>query len=528
MSPVTVSAAQIDGLLGETPDSPGGALGVLLDGEVAYARGYGAADLERASANGIDTVYNLASTSKQFTAFLVLALAEEGALSLDQDVREHLPELPDFGSGITLRHLLHHTSGLRETYPDLFTLAGWRFTDTMTQADCLRLLQNQRELDFEPGAEHRYANANYVLLAAVVERVTGRRFAEVCRERIFAPLGMTRSVVNDDVGLIIPGRAAGYYGDEGGAWHIIPLVDSVLGSTNVHSSLRDLVPWVRNLATGEVGGRALVEKMTTPGHLGDGTPLGYGGGLQLGEYRGRRVVEHGGQHGGHCSWILWLPDEELAVIALYNFYQWGMRQLPLRVVDLYLGVGEDARPAAPAAAGEVPAAELESRAGTYFNQRQGTVRHLEVRGGKLVYLPYELELTPVAGGRFVFAEEPGSWLEFTDVGMRLHSDAVYEYRRVEMTASGPLEHYAGRYFSPELRVVWWVEHEGGSLSVRRTRETDTPLTHLLGDTFSDDWGAIVGFPLTYTLAFERGPTGEATGFRLSGSGVRSLRFRRER
>jgi CubicO group peptidase (beta-lactamase class C family) len=525
-----VSQAELDGLLDGASSQPGGVLAVVLKGELVFAQGCGLADIEQGTANGLDTVFNLASTSKQFTAFLVLMLAEEGVLSLDDEVRAHLPEIHDFGTRLTLRHLLHHTSGLRDTYPDLLLLAGWRFTDTMTQEDCLRLLRNQRELNFEPGTEFVYANANYVLLAEIVGRATGRRFGEVARERIFEPLGMTSTAVRDHIGTIIPRRAMGYYQDDDGGWHDLPVVDAVLGSTNVYSCARDLVHWVRNLATGEVGGSTLIRQMTTPGRLADGSLLRYAGGLEVGDYRGCRVVEHGGQHGGYCSWVLQLPDDGLAVIALHNCYQWAGRQLPIRVVDLYLGTGEPAETAEPAAGAvpiQVSAAALAQKAGTYFSPRQGTVRHLEVRNGKLVYLPYELTLVPVAQDRFVFGGESGSWVEFDETGMQLHADTVIRYERVEQTESEPSDRYAGRYYCPELQTFWWIEVEGNGLVVRRTREALTTLTALFGDTFGDDWAPIVGFPLTYTLAFQRGPDGEVDGFRLFGAGVRGLRFHRE-
>lgn len=528
MSLRPVSAQELDYLVGGREGAPGGALAVLLDDDVVYARGYGLADLELEVANDPGTVFNLASSSKQFTAFLVLMLEEEGLLSLEDDVRAHLPEQPDFGVAVTLGHLLHHTSGLRETYPDLLLLGGWRFTDTMTQDDCLRLLRNQRELDFAPGAEFRYANSNYVLLAEIIRRATGKAFARVARERIFEPLEMTASVVHDDIGLIVPRRAMGYAQDEAGAWHSLPVVDAVLGSTNVHSSVRDLVHWVRNLDTGRVGGRALIDRMAVPGHLADGSPLRYAGGLEVGEYRGCRVIEHGGQHGGHCSWILQLPEAGLSVIALYNYYQWASRELPRRVVDLYLGSREEVEAAPGPAPGAPVADNLEDLAGTYFSRQQGTVRHIELRGGKLVYLPYGLQLAPAGEGRFAFVEEPDSWLEFDEEGMCLHADAVIRYERVENTRPGPVGEYVGCYQCPELPVVWWVEGENGALLVRRARQPDTALSHLFGDTFGDDWAPITGFPLTYTVAFARDPAGTVDSFRVYGAGVRGLQFRRIR
>lgn len=525
-----MTAEQLGGLIEGSPEKPGGAVSVVHRGEVVFSGGWGLADLETGIANSPATVFNTGSVSKQFTAFLVLLLEADGHLSLDDDVRDHLPELHDFGAAIRLRHLIHHTSGLRDTYPDLLTLGGWRFTDTITHADCLRLLFDQRELSFPPGGEYLYLNSNYVLLAEVAARAGGRPFAALCRERIFEPMGMPNTVIHDDIGIVIPNRAAGHYQDDGGGWHNLPLTDSVLGPTNVYSTADDLSRWAANFETAEVGGRDLWERMFSPGRLDDGSETGYACGLEIGTHLGRRIVEHGGQHGGYCAWVLHLPDDRLSVVVLYNSFLWGMRELPLRIADLFLGGGSEGPHLDPAAAGaDVPIEDLEALAGRYVDPLRGTLREVEVRGGALVYLPYELELVPVSPMRFVFAEEPETAVEFSEDAMQVESGKeVYRYRRVEPSAAGSPGDYTGRYLCEELRVLWWVVERDGSLAVRRAREVETTLTPLFGDVFGDDWTPIYGFPATYTVVFDRDEAGLVIGFRLSGSRVRNLRFERIR
>src|SRR5262249_15505607 len=190
-------------------DSPGCALLVLRDGKVVHQRGYGMANLEHGIPITPATVFNIASVSKQFTCFLVLLLVEAGLLSLDDDVRRHVPEVPDFGKPITLRHLMHHTSGLREDW-SMLTLAGWRTEDVVTRGDVLDLLRRQRDLNFEPGRQFLYCNTGYQLLAQVVERVSGKSLREFAREKVFAPLGMKDTVFKDDHRLLVPGRADCY------------------------------------------------------------------------------------------------------------------------------------------------------------------------------------------------------------------------------------------------------------------------------------------------------------------------------
>ena len=212
------------------PGSPGCALAVMKGGEMIYRQAYGLAHLELGVPILPSTVFNIGSMARQFTAFALALLADEGKLALDDDLRSHLPGMPDFGQTITLRHLLHHTSGLRGSFPELLALAEWRDTDATTTDDVVRLLEAQRELNYSPGEEYLYVNSNYVLLAQICERASAQSFATFCRERIFQPLGMSRTVVNDSYFRLIPGRANGYYEDED-RWVNAPLSWSSLSAT---------------------------------------------------------------------------------------------------------------------------------------------------------------------------------------------------------------------------------------------------------------------------------------------------------
>jgi CubicO group peptidase (beta-lactamase class C family) len=219
-----------------TKAGPGCALAVMQDGAIVYQQGYGLANLEHGVPILPSTVFNVGSMAKQFTAFAIALLEDEGQLSYDDDLRTYLPEMHDFGPIITIRHLIHHTSGLRGSFPELLALAEWRDTDATTTEDVFGLLTAQRELNFHPGDEYMYVNSNYVLLARICGRISGQPFATFCQERIFGPLGMARSVVNDSFFKIIPGRALGYYDAEQGRWLNAPLTDSVVGPTNVYTS----------------------------------------------------------------------------------------------------------------------------------------------------------------------------------------------------------------------------------------------------------------------------------------------------
>ncbi len=523
---------QIDRIFARYGDATAGcAVGVIQSGETVAAGAYGKADLERGVPNTTSTLFNLGSMSKQFTAFAVLLLEADGLLSLHDEARTHLPEFHDFGIPITLRHLMHHTSGLRDTYPDLLLLGGWRFTDHISQDDCLKLIFDQRELSFEPGSEHLYANANYVLLAEIVARVSGMSLGEFCRRQIFEPLGMGRTLVMDDTSAIVPGRALGYY-EDGGAWFNLPLTDTTLGSTNVYSTVEDLAHWLRNLSTGAVGGPVVMERMVEPGRLSDGTEIGYAGGLQVGtgsSYRGHRVVEHGGQHGGYCSWMYWFPEDDLALVVLFNHFLGDTREQLLRVADLLLDGRAAEPPPVPIRKRRVEIApdELQALTGVFFDASRRVVREVALADGTLTYL--DMPLIPVGPRSFVFDDEPSTSVVFDDQGLVLAtSDGDYTYGRVEPTQPGSrdLEALAGRYESPEMQVAWTIESEDNRLRIRRHKYVDTFPVPLFHDTFSDDWTPILAFPMNFVIEFQRDASGAVAGLRVSGGGARGLWFGR--
>ena len=522
------------------PGSPGCALAVMKDGEIVYKQGYGLANIELGAPNLPATVFNIGSMAKQFTAFAIALLADEGQLSLDDDLRAYLPEMHDFGPTITLHHLIHHTSGLRDTFPELLALAEWRDTDATTTQDVVWLLKQQRELNFLPGEEYQYANSNYILLAQVCERVSGQPFAEFCRERFFEPLGMSRSFVNDSYFRLIPGRAIGYYDGEG-QWFNAPLTDSVVGPTNIYTTVEDLAKWDENFYTGVVGGQAVVEMVHQPGRLNDGSELDYACGLEVGpahQHRGWQMVEHGGSQGGYSSWMIRFPELHLSVVVLFNHFMWNMREYALQVADLFLEekpsglpAEEPAAPVEAVAPIELSAEQLDAMAGTYFNAQRAALRHIALGEGRLQF--QGLDLLPLSETRFCFEVEPGTHVEFRlnadgrVAGMKtITSSGEYPYDRVETVAPTPeqLAEYAGRYYSPELDIYWTIEAGDDHLVAKRRKYVDSRLTPVFTDVFSDDWTPLMGYPTTYLVVFERDEGGAIAGLRVSGTRVRNLQF----
>jgi CubicO group peptidase (beta-lactamase class C family) len=526
------------------PGSPGCAVAVMKDGEILYRQGYGLANLEHNAPNLPSTVFNIGSMAKQFTAFAIALLEDEGRLSFEDDIRKHLPEMPDFGETITLRHLLHHTSGLRGSFPELLALAEWRDTDLTTTEDVIWLLKSQRALNCPPGKEHLYVNSGYVLLAKICERVSGQSFAQFSKHRIFEPLGMTRSYIHDSVTMVIPGRAQGYYCDDDQAgWLHAPLTDSVVGPTNVYTTVEDLALWDENFYSGKVGSQAVLEQMYKPGRLNDGSELDYAFGLMVGPahaHQGWQVVEHGGGQGGYGSWMVRFPELHLSVVVLFNHFLWEMRDYTIKVADLFLEARKPAEipsdeqaPSEETSPVELSSEQLQAKVGTYYSPERAAVREVIYEEGHLRYLG--LELVPLGENLFAFKKVPDSQLAFRPgpdgaaVSMTtITPSGDFYYQRVEPVAPSPevLAEYAGRYYSPELDIYWTLEARDDHLVAKRRKYVDSKLSPLFRDAFSDDWLPIMGYPTTYLAVFERDAEGTVVGLRVSGSRVRNLRFLR--
>jgi CubicO group peptidase (beta-lactamase class C family) len=315
--------------------SPGCAIAIVKNGKIVYQRGYGMANLEYGIRNTPATIFHVASIAKQFTAFAIHLLAQEGKLSLDDDVRKYLPELHDFGQTITLRHLLHHTSGLRDQF-DLLQLAGWRLSDVITEQDVLHLIWRQRELNFSPGTEYLYCNTDYTLLGLIVERVSGRSLREFAQERIFKPLGMKHTQFHDDYQTLVKDRAYSYQWRPETDYRNVPHSYSIVGPSGLFTTVEDLALWDKNFYDGRVGGQTVLTEMLEVGRLASGKELDYASGLVIGEYRGLKTVEHGGSDAGFRADLLRFPEERVSIIFLANADVFNGDYMARQVADIYL------------------------------------------------------------------------------------------------------------------------------------------------------------------------------------------------
>jgi CubicO group peptidase (beta-lactamase class C family) len=469
--------------------SPGCAVGIAQRGEVVHLRAYGAADLERDVPLTPASVFNVGSLTKQFTAYLIHSLADEGKLTLEDDVRRFIPELREYGAPIRIRHLLHHTSGVRD-YIDLFELAGKRAADVTTHAETVQIIARQRGLNFPTGTKHEYSNSNYVLLGEVVQRITAKPLREVARERIFGPLQMTHSQLVDDHRRVVRGRALAYTANGDGTYAATQSNAERLGAGGMHTTVADLLAWDLHLARGG----AIAARMQERGRLDDGTPIDYGGGLFVETYRGRRAIRHGGSTAGYRAELMRLPELQTTVAVLCNLPSTPRpTQLAQKIADLLHPVDDSPAPPASAPAPSTPPADFAAALGDYWNENSGQVRRLVVKDGQplLVIDPFSrARLTATGPTSFRFGANTievstrgGRW-ELTVRWSDGRTETYVELRRTRPTAK-ELATYAGRYFSEELDAHFTVSVRDGSLVVARPHQEERVLEPTVRDRFSD-------------------------------------------
>ena len=528
-----VQKGRIEALFGAWDDlaSPGAAIAVVRGGELVFADGYGSAQLEYGVPITPRTVFHVASVSKQFTDYLVLLLERDGLLGLDDDVRRHVPEVPDFGRTITLRHLANHTSGLRDQW-ELLAMAGWRLDDVITKEQILRMVARQRDLNFEPGAEYLYCNTGYTLLAETAARASGKSFRELAGERIFGPLGMTRSHMHDDHEHIVPGRAYSY-ARQGDGFKKSVLSYANAGATSLFTTAEDLARWLVHLQEKSAAKGSPEAALLERGRLSNGEQIDYAVGLMHSVYRGVEVVGHGGADAGFRSWIGWFPDRDLGIAVLSNVATFDAAGKAMAAAEIVLGdafepLPEGARPAEGDEPVELAAEQLDRAVGAYLLDI-GSILQVRRRGGQLIGEAPSTEpvaLEPRSETRF-WIEALEATVEFSGADdapfarvLVQMPTARVEGERVEPMDAQALDGLLGRYWSPELDTAYEIVRDGDGLVARHQRHDDIQLLPTTVD-------VLVGDQWWFGKAeFERSG-GEVSGFRLTGGRVRNVLFERQ-
>lgn len=512
--------AQLDAVFAnfDSTTSPGCSAAAAQDGKLIYSRGYGMANLDHSVPITPQTPFHVASVSKQFTAASIVLLAQDGKLSLDDDVRKHLPEVPDLGATITLRQMIHHTSGLRDQW-DLLGMAGWRYSeDRISDADVLRLMIRQRKLNFAPGSQYLYSNMGYTLLALVVKRVSGQSLREFTSERIFKPLGMNNTHFRDDHAEIVPGFANGYE-RAGDSFRTSVTNFDTAGATSLVTTAEDLLRWDENFYTGQVGGMTFVDQMLQRAALNDGETIKYATGLAHDTYRGLETVGHGGADAGYRSTVRRFPKQHFGIAVLCNAAEAQPEQFADGIADVLLAAQLQPKeePAKDAKAAKVSVKSLREKAGTYLSKPDGMVLRLEEKDGKLQRVGRDgssQALLALGDNRFKFEPFP-IVLEFNGAGEQRAVKARFGDQKPTTLqlvpafapSAGELNEYVGLFGSEELLDAHYrMKVTDGKLQVATQKSDSLELSPVTKDVFAADFG---------TVTFARDGNGRINGFSLS-------------
>jgi len=541
-SPLTAQAsfpvAGVDSLFAayNRTDRPGCAVGVFRNGRVVHARGYGMADLNQGIAISPKTAFYVASTSKQFAAASLTLLAMQGKVSLEDPVRKYVPELPAWGDGIRLRHLMHHTSGIRD-YLGLWAISGRSSADEIPEEAALDLIARQKGVDFEPGSRWSYSNSGYFLISVVVKRASGQSLSEYARSNIFEPLGMRDTHFHDDKSRIIPRRAEGYEPDGKGGYRIFKTSYALVGDGGLYTTIEDLAKWDENfygdkladkLASQQaVGGPGFIDRLHSRAVLNSGDTTDYAAGLFHHEYRGMRTVDHGGAFIGFRAELLRFPSEHTSIAVACNDYSAAAEAMAKKVADVVLGgrLGGVASGAAASAGGvAVAAATLDRYAGRY-ELLPGVAGSVARRGDTLELRVFgqATRLTPVDDSTFTSAALPGSFTFRTLAGGRIGLRAAGLGMDVAVPPLGPVpvlsaaerQGVVGRYFSEELQASFVVKDEGGRLMVRGGYGAWMPLEPFQPGAFSAGAGKVT---------VERDRSGRVTGLVLDAARMKNIKL----
>ncbi|MDP7608699.1 MAG: serine hydrolase domain-containing protein [Candidatus Marinimicrobia bacterium] len=404
-------------------DSPGGSFAVIKNGDVLYKGGFGYGNLDYDYPNASNSVFYLASVSKQFTAMAMALLEEQGKISLDDDIRKYFPEIPDYGSKIIIRNLIHHNSGLRD-YLNLWSLKGRSYADSMDEQEIINLIARQKELNFNPGDEYMYSNSGYFLMAVLVKRVTGMSIRDYTNQYFFQPLEMNNTHFHDNRDMIVKNRADSYVVNDSILERVQNSFDLV-GSGGLLSNIDDLILWDKNYYSNKIGsGKKLMETIRTKGILNNGDTLDYAFGLVHSEYKGLKTIGHSGGMFGYRTHMLRFPDQRFSVIILSNLFSMKPGNLAKKISDIYLA-DILADPDFETNEEEVSTSELDETdfrmdneqlskfSGTFFSPELETSYHFNMKKDTLTcqvrYLD-SVSLNPT--GPFTFKKDKWITLEF--------------------------------------------------------------------------------------------------------------------
>ena len=506
--------------------SPGVSMDIIHNGEFIYKRGYGMANLEHNVPNTPETVFRIGSTSKQFTAACIAILFLQGKLSLDDDIRKYIPELPVYEKPVTVRHLVHHTSGIRD-YLGLAYLSGKSGDDFYTTEETVAMIARQNGLNFVPGDEHLYSNSGYFLLGVIVSRVSGKSLNAFAQEQIFKPLGMKNTHYHDDYTKIVKKRADGHAKTED--WFkILNTTLNHVGDGGVFTTVEDLYLWDQAFYNFKLG-KELMDLIHQTGVLNDGKKLRYAFGLNVGQYKGLKMVAHGGAFVGFRADMIRFPEEKFTVICLANLASINPSKLCRQIADIYLAekFTEEKAPEKEAESTtpvNLTQDELKNKVGKYTDEKEEFVADISLKEDKLIVeaMGISFPLIPISQSKFLSKDAPVDiMIEFFPadggaIGAKLTVEGNQETQLNKIPSIAPLTSeqlkvYAGSYYNNELPVTYILVVEEGKLIFKHRNAPEEPLKLIDKDKFLSGYGKV---------EFIRGKRKKITGFYLDAGRVR--------
>lgn len=524
-------ATKIDSLLSHyNENEPGVAIGLVQNNQLIYEKYFGMANLDYEIPIHKGTSFHVASVSKQFTAFAILLLEDEGKLSLADDIRIYLPEMHEFEPKITIAHLLNHTSGLKDKY-NLLRLSGWTLDDVITNEQVLELIFNQKTLNFKPNEKHMYSNANYALLAEIVARVSKMSFAEFTHQRIFEPLQMEDSKFVDQQGQVVKNRSLSYIKVDSN--YVEDLFNNFsVGATNLNTTITDVSKWAINYNTKKVGSETIFTKMQTLQHLNNGETYGYANGLFINTYKGLQRIEHSGQDASYQAYLARFPELDLSVIFTNINGEINGARMVYDIMDIcleqYVTDETTKNPSVEKLTHQKSitktTAELRRYEGHYWDEGDSYSREIKVENDTLRFITKNgnTALVPVDEHAFEMDIDDYVAISFTNNQMIITLDDGYQiYTEKYVPAhynATTLEEFTGRYYSSELNAYYSFYIEEDQLIAKHTRLGNFPLKAIKNDYFIGNKGSFL------KVVFVRNSSNEVIGFEVSSSRAKNVLF----
>jgi CubicO group peptidase (beta-lactamase class C family) len=507
-------------------DRPGVAVTVVKDGKVVFQKAYGLANMEHNIPNTNQTLFDTVSIAKPITGMAIAMLEAQGKISLEDDIRKYIPELPDFGKTVTLGHLLYHTSGIRD-WPKTLEAAGWRLEDVITFDHIMWIIKRQQKLQADPGSKYLFSNTNYNLLAETVKRVSGQSFRDWTGENIFRPLGMFKTVVRDQLGEPMENQAYGYdyhpmRGYRKGGDNL-----NAVGSHCLFSTGEDMGKWLLNLETGKIGGSMVIKKMFTPGLLDNGEKIDYAYGWEIDTYKGLKRFSVSGQLLGFNSILQYFPEHKFGVVMLSNWVSgWGDLVDPARqIVDIFLEAYLE-KPVPPSDSTS-ETQEIKPNPDQYgqyagdYRWEPGFVVNVFREGDKLMFKirGNSFQLLPLAESQFQLSIGDFRFTFQKDKEGKVHRMVIQEgggdekiAPKIELANPGPdeLKEFTGTFYCRELDARYSVILRDNKLVITHMRLSDVTLTPEARDHFNTDSRS---YPM---VEFIRDKQQKVSGFKMMG------------